>query len=297
LGDDPFEPRDNIAAGTAYLREMYDRFGSPGFLAAYNAGPNRLDRYLSGDSPLPDETVNYVASIAPRLGNSVAMTGPLAVFAQGSGPVSYAALPVAASFAPQAASVLTGGCNQDAAYDPDAAYNPTCASTAPPVAAPVIAAPVVAAAPSAGGCDPDAAYDPSNRCPVQQVAAIVPAAPIMSQPLPNPPMTVVPTRNVVAASAPASVAAVAPAGGDWAIQLGAFSASSRAQVVAMSARDAMADLLGGARIELSPTTPFGGAVVYRARLSHISASAANAACARLSGQQQPCIIIAPGQAL
>jgi soluble lytic murein transglycosylase-like protein len=27
---DPFNPRDNILAGTAYLREIQDRFGSPG---------------------------------------------------------------------------------------------------------------------------------------------------------------------------------------------------------------------------------------------------------------------------
>jgi soluble lytic murein transglycosylase-like protein len=34
LGLDPFDPRDNILAGTAYLKEMHDRFGSAGFLAA-----------------------------------------------------------------------------------------------------------------------------------------------------------------------------------------------------------------------------------------------------------------------
>ena len=39
LGSDPFEPHDNIMAGAAYIREMYDRYGAPGFLAAYNAGP------------------------------------------------------------------------------------------------------------------------------------------------------------------------------------------------------------------------------------------------------------------
>ena len=44
LGGDPFEPHDNIMAGTAYLRMVYDRFGYPGLFAAYNAGPGR--RYL-----------------------------------------------------------------------------------------------------------------------------------------------------------------------------------------------------------------------------------------------------------
>ena len=68
LGADPYAPHDNILAGAAYIREMYDRFGAPGFLAAYNAGPERLDAYLTGTSDLPDETVNYVASIGPRLG-------------------------------------------------------------------------------------------------------------------------------------------------------------------------------------------------------------------------------------
>lgn len=64
LGSDPYDPRDNILAGTAYLRELYDRYGSPGFLAAYNAGPGRYEASLSGRS-LPAETRAYVAAIAP----------------------------------------------------------------------------------------------------------------------------------------------------------------------------------------------------------------------------------------
>ena len=67
LGPDPFDPHENIMAGVAYMREMYDMYGSPGFLAAYNAGPNRLDDYLANQRALPDETRHYVASIGPSL--------------------------------------------------------------------------------------------------------------------------------------------------------------------------------------------------------------------------------------
>lgn len=64
LGADPFDPSDNIMAGTAYLRELHDRYGSPGFLAAYNAGPGRYEALLAG-GPLPTETRAYVATLAP----------------------------------------------------------------------------------------------------------------------------------------------------------------------------------------------------------------------------------------
>ncbi len=67
LGSDPFDPRDNILAGASYLREMYDRYGTEGFLAAYNAGPGRYEQWLAGRRPLPFETRNYVARIAPLL--------------------------------------------------------------------------------------------------------------------------------------------------------------------------------------------------------------------------------------
>ena len=65
LGIDPFDPRDNIMAGAAYLQEMHDRFGSPGFLAAYNAGPERYEHHLATGRPLPAETQAYVAALAP----------------------------------------------------------------------------------------------------------------------------------------------------------------------------------------------------------------------------------------
>ena len=67
LGVDPHAPRDNIFAGTAYLRQMYTRYGYPGMFAAYNAGPGRLDAYLAGKKPLPAETMAYLSAIAPGL--------------------------------------------------------------------------------------------------------------------------------------------------------------------------------------------------------------------------------------
>jgi soluble lytic murein transglycosylase-like protein len=63
LGNDPHDPRDNIIAGTAYLRMMYDQFGYPGLFGAYNAGPGRYAAYLRGKSRLPAETIAYMASV------------------------------------------------------------------------------------------------------------------------------------------------------------------------------------------------------------------------------------------
>jgi soluble lytic murein transglycosylase-like protein len=67
LGLDPFDPRDNVFAGASYLRQMHDRFGSIGFLAAYHAGPSRYERHLATGQPLPPDTVAYVAAVAPLL--------------------------------------------------------------------------------------------------------------------------------------------------------------------------------------------------------------------------------------
>lgn len=70
LGDDPYDVRDNIIAGTAYLRELHDRFGSPGFLAAYNAGPGRYEQHLATGRPLPRETRAYLEILVPMVGGS-----------------------------------------------------------------------------------------------------------------------------------------------------------------------------------------------------------------------------------
>ena len=60
LGTDPDNPRDNILAGTFYLRLLYERFGYPGLFAAYDAGPHSVrcpsrhrHRVAGGDDRLP----------------------------------------------------------------------------------------------------------------------------------------------------------------------------------------------------------------------------------------------------
>lgn len=95
LGRDPFDPRDNILAGSLYLRMMFDRFGHPGLFAAYNAGPGRYAAYLAGRQPLPGETRRYLAIVtdaatrAPEIGGDgpglFAIAGPAPVIAPRTG--------------------------------------------------------------------------------------------------------------------------------------------------------------------------------------------------------------------
>lgn len=92
LGSDPFDTRDNIYAGAAYLREMLDRYGNVGaMLAAYNAGPGRYDEYLASGWILPAETRAYVAALAPILG---AEPLPFSTAAARSAPPDWRAAPL-----------------------------------------------------------------------------------------------------------------------------------------------------------------------------------------------------------
>jgi D-alanyl-D-alanine carboxypeptidase len=328
LGDDPFDPHNNILAGTAYLREMYDRFGAPGFLAAYNAGPNRLDAYLNSGRPLPDETVNYVASIAPLLGPGTPMSGPLAVYAgpaiqyavratragcdpdaayNPNGPCtplrSAVAQPVVvASAAPPrvyTASYQSNACDPDAAYDPTRPCQPLPAQSPPAQAMPAVAStPAYAPSYAQGACDPDAAYDPTRPCkPLAAAPAVV-----VAQALPQPAPTPAPPRPTVYAARPlqermaqtvAFTPTPGPPPGRWAIQVGAFANLATAESAAENARSAEPDILRTAKIELPATTPFGTQVAFRARLFGLTSSAAADACARLNGRGVACLTIPP----
>jgi hypothetical protein len=92
LGADPYDPHDNILAGAAYLHELHERYGSRGFLAAYNAGPQRYEDHLATGRPLPDETRAYVEKLARVIGGKppVESTATLAKSAAWSEPQHFA---------------------------------------------------------------------------------------------------------------------------------------------------------------------------------------------------------------
>jgi len=75
--------------------------------------------------------------------------------------------------------------------------------------------------------------------------------------------------------------------------VGAFANPGLARAVAEGARAQAPDQLRSAALALQPTAPFGGKVLYRARLVHLSASAATNACARLNHHQLPCVVVRP----
>ena len=104
LGANPWDPRDNVLAGAAYLRLLYDRYGAPGFLVAYNAGPGRWDDYRLRARPLPSETVAYLARLGPVVGGSVL---PMPTFAGWAAPRTPFASPIFVRLASISAPVQT----------------------------------------------------------------------------------------------------------------------------------------------------------------------------------------------
>jgi D-alanyl-D-alanine carboxypeptidase len=378
LGNDPFEPHDNILAGSAYIRQMYERYGAPGFLAAYNAGPDRVDDYLTNGDPLPAETVSYLSNVAPQLGSATPMTGPLSAYAGNNaayaGPTGGCNLnaaydpghPCSALPVPQAPVTLaaTGGgyCDPNAAYDPDrrcmpaprpitplapvqaasngpsiscdpdAAYDPDRPCTSPPPSTAPSASVHVASNAPFGDCDADAAYDPHRPClPAPQPnAAVAPVHVASNAPSegcdsdaaydPTRPCTpgsatqpVTPPSFHATASllyqpeaarplpTPQAVQRVSAAPGlirpeptdTWAIQVGAFMTPSAAHAAAANARRALPALLTPARVEVSTTEPFGSQVLFRARLTNLTADSAVDACSRLVQVRMPCLIVRP----
>ncbi len=148
LGADPYAPRDNILAGAAYLRELLDRYGVPWFLAAYNAGPARLDAFLHTGRALPLETQRYLAALAPQIGGtsgaSRAAVGT-AVSSRGSAPEATLLGPNDAVSAGLFATVVT---------HPEASPARTVPPIVRPIQAPMSAPTEVTGGSAAAGLEP-----------------------------------------------------------------------------------------------------------------------------------------------
>jgi cell division septation protein DedD len=257
LGDDPFNPHDNILAGVAYMREMYDIYGAPGFLAAYNAGPARLDDYLSNNRPLPDETRRYVAMIGPNLsGDAPRVRSPAEQYAMNALPINIPPGPRYGRTVQLASSGNGGG--------------------RVPVRAPV----EVAQLPE----PPRATYQP-----VQQQVALVAAPPV-------PPVTGAGGFHIIA-RANAAEAAAAPrrngaTPGPWAVQVGAFANAAQAQTALHQAKSHATAELAIGRPYVGGVKQAHG-TLYRARLTGLSRETAVQACEKLSQGRMNCIVLSP----
>lgn len=73
---DPFNPEQNLRGGATYLKQMLTKYGNVDLaLAAYNAGPGRVDR--AGGIPDLAETKEYVQKIKARLAAQGPLSGAL----------------------------------------------------------------------------------------------------------------------------------------------------------------------------------------------------------------------------
>lgn len=253
LGDDPYDPHDNIMAGTAYLREMYDLYGNPGFLAAYNAGPGRYDDYLTRNKGLPTETRNYVAKIGPRIqGVEPNRASPATQYAMNVIPMNIPAGPryPRANQAPVAlADTRRSGFSRGAVQTASLPEPPRQPTQVPQTYAALQPLPTSPGAPQG-----------------RQTFRLIPQA--MADTMPH------------------------STGGttNWAIQVGAFGNEGMARAAADTARQRVASLSARSTIG---TTKQANNTLYRARVTGLSRDAAVQACEKMGKSHSNCIVLSP----
>ncbi len=262
LGDDPYDPHNNILAGTAYMRELYDAYGSPAFLAAYNAGPGRLDQYLANKAPLPAETRHYVAAIAPGImGIQPQRVSAAQMVAMNQIPINIPA---------------------GTRYPPPRRYETRYALVHKRHGKGYVREPVMVAS-----------------VPEPPHSAMSPKPGYLGQPAHAPQYAentwqrsskhgfhLIP--HAMADTLPAR--AGGPTTGGWAIQVGAFGSAEQARAAAAAARGHAGVVLASAHSTVG-TVHQGHAVLYRARLTGLSRNAAVSACEKLS--RKGCIVLSP----
>jgi D-alanyl-D-alanine carboxypeptidase len=261
LGPDPYDPHDNILAGTALIRDLYAKYGSPAFLAAYDAGPRRLDDYLAGRGELPNETIAYLDNVAPRLVGASPMTGPLVAFAGNPGE------------APPVSPVATEA--------------PVEVAEAPPPD-------TTAAGSQVWSPAPQSPQPPPPPAPVQVAELGPPPTQNVRMVLTPPPLPAHPSRFALIPSAYADTIAPNTRDDRWGVQVGAFTDPHQARQVVESARNVAPAQLAPARTTVGAVTHPDGQVFYRARLVGITQPAADNACRTLSSHAWPCLAVPPG---
>jgi hypothetical protein len=254
LGSDPFNPYDNIMAGTAYIHEMYEVYGSPGFLAAYDAGPGRLDSYMNNGRSLPRETANYVAMIAPEIQGYYpshrSEADQLALNTLPAG-VSTGILP--ANFVPNAP-----GPEQP---DQPAAPEEQVAALAPePTVSEAVDAP-----------------EPTFTRPPPQ---------------PRPSFSIIPAAMADTPPPETASPAIQPGHIGWAIQVGAYNSASNANAaIGLAELSAVQMLMNGHPVIVSYHVA--GHTKFRARVVGLPHSDAVNACARLLSGPTGCVVLSP----
>jgi hypothetical protein len=314
LGNDPFNPYDNIMAGTAYIHEMYEVYGSPGFLAAYNAGPGRLDKFMNSEEPLPDATQQYVAMIAPNIqgyypqrrseADQLALNTEPAGVSTGILPPGFstAPLPYRAPDAPSApvelAAIEPAPAPQAAAYAPSQP-----ALVADPVAPPQPASQSGSMlAFNEPNAQPAAAvYAPQQAAPAYTSQAVPAYAPPVQQAAyqPQPSYTPAPTPPQHHFALISSAMADTPArndltytGAGWAIQVGAYTNREKAKAaLGIAELSAVSNLMHGQPLVERINT--GATIRYRARFVNLPHSDAITACRHLAGGPTGCTILSP----
>ena len=258
LGSDPFNPYDNIMAGTAYIHEMYEVYGSPGFLAAYNAGPGRLDNFMDHHTPLPAETTNYVAMIAPQI------QGYYPSHRSEADQLALNNLP-----AGNASGLLPPGFTPDQMPAPEQPGNN-------PVAPVEVAALVPPSMPD---------------------SAVYTSQPVSSEPAPAPPapprhsgFSFIP--SAMADTPPPRSMPIEATDTGWAIQVGAYGTRSNANAaLGIAELSAVQMLIHGRPMVMSVHASSG--TIYRARVVGLPHDQAIDACQRLLSGPTGCVIISP----
>lgn len=267
LGPDPYAPHDNIIAGTAYIRQMYDIYGSPGFLAAYNDGPGNLDRYLRQNRLLPKETRNYVADIGRQIAGvwpqhrsdadlkvarfDPAQRGSLAEHNDYIDPAPF----------PSSQHPITSGSGSVSAAWAARGFAPT-----PP--------PALGRISSSHGprSISSSYYKPETANTVVRVKSI---------PLAHPPAT----SHQIRTDIPNKT------GHGWAIQVGAFNTNTQANHVAAQLRKRAGTSLQQGRLLITPLTQ-GRRTLYRTRFTNLSQEQAQTACQYLRAVNA-CMLLSP----